>query len=103
MGELKEIFAEELQPSKKISNSVEHIRDQIGITHEQFFTELTPVTDPDYHALIFILQAASNYLALRSRTSPNYNGVNLDSDEGWETLMGMLSTVVEKFELGKNK
>ena len=97
----QEIFAEELQPATKISKSVAHIRDQIGITHENFFTQLTPVADPDYHALIFTLHAASNYLALRSRTSPLFNGVDLSKDEGWETLMGMLSTVVELFEKGK--
>ena len=97
----QEIFAEELQPSTKISKSVAHIRDQIGITHENFFTKLTPVADPDYHALIFTLHAASNYLALRARTSPVFNGVDLSKDEGWEMLMGMLSTVVDLFEKGK--
>ncbi len=97
----QEIFAEELQPSNKISKSAEHIRNQIGITHERFFTELTPVADPDYHALIFTLHAASNYLALRSRTSPIFNGIDISKDEGWEMLMGMLSTVVDKFEQGK--
>ncbi len=97
----QEIFAEELLPATKISKSVAHIRDQIGITHEEFFTKLTPVTDPDYHALIFTLHAASNYLALRSRTSPIFNGVDLSKEDGWKKLMGMLSTVVDVFEEGK--
>ncbi|ARN73435.1 TetR/AcrR family transcriptional regulator [Oceanicoccus sagamiensis] len=98
----QEIFVEELQPTTKMSKTASHIRAQIGITHESFFTKLTPVSDPDYHALIFTLHAASNYLALRSKTSPVFNGVDMSKDEGWEMLMGMLSTVVDKFEQGKN-
>jgi AcrR family transcriptional regulator len=91
-----EIFADELSQDSKLSASVEHIRLQIGKTHEQFFTELTPVQDPDDIALIFILQAAANYLALKSRTSPNFNGVMLDTEEGWQYLMGMFETVVDR-------
>jgi AcrR family transcriptional regulator len=96
-----EIFADELHQSAKLSSSIEHLRLQIGKTHEQFFTELNPVQDPDDVALIFILQAASNYLALKSRTSPNYNGVMLDTDEGWQSLMDMFGRVVDRHAANK--
>lgn len=97
-----EIFADELHQSGKLSASIEHLRLQIGKTHEKFFTELTPVQDPDDMALIFILQAAANYLALKSRTSPNYNGVMLDTEEGWQSLMDMFSRVVDLHALNKS-
>ena len=91
-----EIYAEELQLSSKLTKTAEHLRSQIGKTHEQFFTEIIPVQDEDDVALIFILQAASNYLAMRSRTSSNFNGINLDTEEGWQSIMDMIGRVVDK-------
>jgi AcrR family transcriptional regulator len=99
----QQIFADELQPQNKLSKTAEHIRNQIGITHEKIFTETSPLTDEDHMALLFIIHAASNYLGLRATQSPSFNGVDLSTDEGWDTLMGMMSKVIHFFEKGKSQ
>ena len=48
---------------------------------------------PEAMAKVFVLQAAANYLAMRANTSPNYNGVMLDTDEGWDQIMAMFAVV----------
>ena len=48
---------------------------------------------PDNTALIFVLQAASNYLALRAQCAPIYNGIDIQEEEGWELMMEMIARV----------
>lgn len=96
-----QLLAEEVLKPTQLSESLQQIRRQIGRSHEQLFTEISPVEDPDYHALIFVLQAAGNYLALRAGTSPSFNGLDLASPAGWKTMMGMLERVVDLVAEGK--
>ncbi|WP_101758968.1 TetR/AcrR family transcriptional regulator [Oceanicoccus sp. KOV_DT_Chl] len=99
----QQIFAEELQPNNKLSKIAEYVRNQIGKTHEEIFTSATPLQDEDHIALLFIIHAASNYLALRAKQSPTFNGIDISTDEGWDSLMKMMSTVIDIFEKGKSK
>jgi len=91
-----ELYADELQKTSSFSKGATHLRNQIGKTHEKFFTDITPISNQDDVALIFILQAASNYLALRAKRSPNFNGIMINKDEGWQQLMAMIDTVAKK-------
>lgn len=90
---LTELMAEELLKPTVLSGPIKQVRDHIGQTHENFFTQDDTYNNQDDMALIFVLQAASNYLALRANSSPNFNGVMLDSDEGWEAVMAMIELV----------
>lgn len=96
-----QILAEDILTLGQLPSALKVIRNQIGKTHERFFTEVTPITDSDDVALVFILQAAANYLALRAQSSPNYNGVMLDTEEGWNQLMAMMTRVSELAINGK--
>lgn len=90
-----ELYAEELQKKSSFKKGASHLRNQIGTTHEKFFTEITPITSQDDVALIFILQAAANYLALRAKRSPHYNGIMINTEEGWGQMMDMIDVVCE--------
>ncbi|MEH6605729.1 MAG: hypothetical protein V7711_09125, partial [Pseudomonadales bacterium] len=94
----KQLMTEELLAPSHITESLAHIRNRIGETHEAFFTKNPDFGDPDMVALIFILQAASNYFAMRAQTTPKFNGVDLDTEEGWKTVMDMIDRVAKKFD-----
>jgi AcrR family transcriptional regulator len=96
-----QILAEDILTVGQLPSALNIVRNQIGKTHEQFFTEVTPITNNDDMALVFILQAAANYLALRAHNSPNYNGLMLDTDEGWQHMMDMMARVSELTIHGK--
>ena len=87
------LMAEELLRNSELSKPLQTIRRHIGETHEAFFTQDEEFTDPDNMALIFVLQAACNYLALRAQYAPNYNGVDIRKEEGWTMMMEMVRRV----------
>lgn len=89
------LMAEELLDKSQLSKPLQTIRRHIGETHEAFFTQDEEFMDPDNMALIFILQAACNYLALRAQHAPNYNGIDISKAEGWQMMMEMVSRVAE--------
>ena len=93
-----QLLAEELNTPDKLSKHFSAIRGQIGSTHEKVFTEIAPLADEDDMALCFIFLAASNYLALRATTSPNYNGIELNTDEGWNSVMSMFQRIANKVD-----
>ena len=87
------LLTEELIGPSAMSKPLDSIRQHIGESHEALFMEDEAFADPDAIAVIFILQAAANYLALRAHSSPNYNGIPIDTDEGWESMLSMMDRV----------
>ena len=77
---------------------IEEVRLQFGKSHETPVTSDEAFDTPENMALAFILQAAANYLALRAHASPNYNGIALDTEEGWQLVMEMLESVARGSE-----
>jgi AcrR family transcriptional regulator len=88
-----EILAASLQSGQHLPGLLELVRQRLGKAHEELLTTDQELMNDDDMAMIFVLQAASNYLALRAQSAPNYNGVQLDTAEGWELTMQMLRRV----------
>jgi AcrR family transcriptional regulator len=88
-----QLMAEELLRKSALSKPMQTIRHHIGKTHEAFFMEDDKFLDDDSMALIFVLQAACNYLALRAQHAPIYNGIDISKPEGWDMMMGMVKRV----------
>ncbi|MCB1687991.1 MAG: TetR/AcrR family transcriptional regulator [Halioglobus sp.] len=88
-----EILAQDLKTGASLPALLEDVRMQIGRSHEALVTSDPAFASKENVALIFVLQAAANYLALRAHASPNYNGVALDTEEGWQTVMSMVESV----------
>ncbi len=87
------ILTDDLNPGPALPALLEGVRTRLGESHEALIMQ-----DPAFHsdeamAKAFILQAAGNYLALRANSSPNFNGVQLNSDEGWQMIVDMLERV----------
>lgn len=88
-----EVLAEELSQPSKLSKVFSLLRSRIGASHEQVFTQVSPLKNTDDFALCMVFLAAANYLALRSRKSPNFNGIDLSSDAGWAQAMALFKQV----------
>jgi AcrR family transcriptional regulator len=90
-----QLMAEELLRKSALSKPMQTIRHHIGKSHEAFFMQDEKFMDPDAMALIFVLQAASNYLALRAQHAPVYNGIDISTEDGWDMMMQMVKRVAD--------
>jgi AcrR family transcriptional regulator len=85
-----EFLAEELTAESDLSAAFAEARD----AHRRPFVR-TMLSDPRYlrrdnRRLILILNAALLYLAMRSRRSPNFMGLRLDTEAGWRDALDMV-------------
>ncbi len=89
------VLSDDLRPGATLPGLLESVRKQLGESHEALITQ-----DPGFHndddmAKAFILQAAANYLALRANSAPSFNGIDLDTEAGWEQITSMLERVAK--------
>jgi AcrR family transcriptional regulator len=90
-----EVLLADLQPQQSIARAIRDMRRAIGSGHEQLLLDPELGSNRQLVEVAFILHAAANYLALRARFAPDYNGINLDTDSGWQAAMRMLHTTAE--------
>jgi AcrR family transcriptional regulator len=84
-----EFLAEELTAESDLSAAFDEARE----VHRRPFLR-TMLSDPRYlrrdnHRVIVIVYAALVYLAMRSRRSPNFMGIRLDTEAGWRDVLAM--------------
>lgn len=87
-----EVLLADLQPQQSIARAIREMRRAIGSGHEQLLLDPQIGSDRKLVEVAFILHAAANYLALRARFAPDYNGIDLDTPSGWQAAMRMLRT-----------
>ena len=90
-----EFLAEELSAPGDTSTAFDQVRRDRGRALMK-----TMLTDQRYASrenrrVIIVLYAAITYLALRSRASPSFMGLRLDTDEGWADALAMIGELVE--------
>jgi AcrR family transcriptional regulator len=88
-----EVLLADLQPQHNISRAIREIRREIGAGHEQLLFDPAIMARRPLVELAFVLHAAANYLALRARFAPDYNGIDLDTAAGWNAALRMLRSV----------
>lgn len=88
-----EILLADLQPRHGLAQAIRDMRRAIGAGHEQLLLDPEVMADRRLGELAFVLHAAANYLALRARFAPDYNGLDLDTEAGWAAALGMLYSV----------
>jgi AcrR family transcriptional regulator len=84
-----EFLAEELTATSDLSAAFAAARNDCRRPYLK-----TMLRDPRYlrrdnHRVIVIIHAALTYLAMRSRRSPNFMGLRLDTDAGWRDVLDM--------------
>jgi AcrR family transcriptional regulator len=87
-----EVLLADLQPQQSLSRAIRDIRRAIGSGHEQLLLDPELGSNRQLVEVAFILHAAANYLALRARFAPDYNGIKLDTASGWQAAMRMLKS-----------
>lgn len=89
-----EVLLADLQQRHGIAKAIREIRRAIGKGHEQLLLDPEIMADRRLGELAFVLHAAANYLALRARFAPDYNGLDLDTDAGWRAAVRMLHSAM---------
>jgi len=85
-----EFLAEELNAKSEISDAFAQTRDDYGRPFLQTLVKDPRYADPGNRPLIVVLGAALIYLAMRSRRSPDFMGLRLDTEQGWNEAMDMV-------------
>lgn len=89
-----EILAWEAIERNELTKGLEEIRAKTAL---EFFElmEQDPPEEVDLTALVLIIAAAANFLAVRSRIHRTLGGVDLQSDEGWKRIEGTIEKMME--------
>ncbi len=87
-----EVLLADLQDRHTLAQAIREMRRAIGMGHEQLLLDPALMADRRLGELAFVLHAAANYLALRARFAPDYNGLDLATDAGWRAAIRMLYT-----------
>lgn len=90
----------ELGGPRDLRRPFDAVRSRVVREQVQFFLEHSYMRTEEYTALYSVLYAAINYLILRARFAPSFNGLDLSRQEGWESVMAMVETVAALSEAG---
>jgi len=95
----QEILAWEMVERNELTAELETIREN---TMMNFFDMFFPATDtgPDIAAMGAIIGAGISYLVSRARQISIYNGVNLDTETGWQRLEQAMDTMIRGLYAG---
>ncbi|MBT5240996.1 MAG: TetR/AcrR family transcriptional regulator [Rhodospirillaceae bacterium] len=90
-----QIMAHALLGGSELTAGLEAAKQESGNHHDALYEQGGVFDDPDTSALLLVMYAASRYLALRSLSQSNFNGVPLDTPDGWSAMMDMMTTVFD--------
>lgn len=98
----QEILAWEMIERNELTVELETIREN---TMTNFFEMFFQSADkgPDIEAMGAIIGAGISYLVSRGRKIRYYNGIDLDSEAGWQRLEGAIDTMIQGTFAGAGK
>lgn len=88
-----QLLRTEVSESESLNPILKRIKNKIGQAHEELFMSDAYFGQQDALSTLMILHAASNYFALRAVSEPNFNGIQLDTEQGWQQVMSMIDNV----------
>ena len=83
---LQEILRWQLMEKNILTDKIDAAREKSGRAFTDKIVNELNCGGEDLHALTAIMSAGLYYLVLRSRTAVAFNGVELDSEKGWERI-----------------
>lgn len=83
------LLAELAQPAT-LGRAMREIRLELGRGYEDVLVEAGGFATRESLQAALVLQAAATYLAMRARFAPDYNGLDLSSQEGWKAALDAL-------------
>lgn len=90
-----QIMAQSLLGNSDLTAGLDAAKEDSGKHHGALYQKGGVFDDPDTSALLLVMYAASQYLALRSLSQTNFNGIQLDTEQGWSTMMNMMTRVFD--------
>ena len=75
---------------------LDDVRGNLGKALEKYFTRPQEYARSDTVAIMVIMLAAVTYLALRSRTAPQYLWMRLDTERGWREADEMIDLIIKR-------
>ena len=95
-----QVMAQALLGDNELTAGLEAAKHDSGKYHDALYQEGGVYDNPNTGALLLVMYAASQYLAMRSLNQSNFNGIALDTDQGWSTMMAMMTQVFDNAVAG---
>lgn len=94
-----EFLAEELTGENEFSAAFSDVRDQVRRASVRRMMRDVRFSEPENRRLIIVVYAAVVYMALRARHAPSFFGIKLDTDKGWDEVIGHVSGIFDDARL----
>ena len=95
-----QVMAQALLGETDLTAGLEAAKDDSSQHHDSLYEQGGVFDDPDTGALLLVMYAASRYLAMRSLNQSDFNGIPLDTEAGWSTMMTMMTRVFDNAVVG---
>lgn len=92
---LKRMYRWELSTNNPITNTLREKREKNGCQLIKVISELTHSQEKEVASLASIISASISYLTLLEELNPTYNGINLQSDKGWEQIARGIDLIID--------
>ena len=91
-----EILAWESIERNELAKVLEKVREDFSRNLSRLFVAGQEVNEAELTAVVSLLSAGINYLAVRSRKVGRYGDVNIRSEEGWKRLEAAILMICER-------
>lgn len=92
---LKRLCRWELTTENENIRCLREKREQNGCNLVKVISRLTGSQNSEVASLASIISASISYLALMEEQSPIYNGIDLQSDKGWEQIVKGIDLIID--------
>ncbi|MCR5077079.1 MAG: TetR/AcrR family transcriptional regulator [Prevotella sp.] len=92
---LKRLCRWELSTENDNIHRLRERREQNGCNLIKIISQLTDSNQSEVASLASIISASVSYLVLMEEQTPTYNGIDLQSHEGWEQIMKGIDLIID--------
>ena len=96
-----DVLADELMSPAEITDSLSDARKRLGREHQAIFAANHAMRETDNRAIVMLMIAAANYIAMRAARAPRFMGEDLASEDGWQKMLDRFDQVIE-FAVGRH-
>lgn len=92
---LKRLYRWELSTENETIRHLREMREQNGCSLIRIVSGLTHSSNSEVASLASIISASVNYLVLLEERNPIYNGIDLQTDKGWEQIIKGIELIID--------
>lgn len=92
---LKRLYRWELSSKNPITKQLREKRESNGCMLINTISELTHSPQKEVASLASVLSTSISYLVLMEELAPTYNGIELQSDKGWEQIAKGIDLIID--------